>query len=226
MMKGKSISDLGGICSILVGIFYLLGGIAYLLLPPAQKATGDPAAFLSSFAENNTMSTLNYWSFGLTGLLGIAVVLALADKIISVSEGWGRWTSNLAVVGFAFLALNYFRSVSIYPDRAAAFVAGDEVTKAAIAANQSLVGVDPQGWVTYGLVGIWFLVVNLLALRGDLWSKLLSYVGIVGAIAYGMVVAGLASQTEILVTIAAGAAVIIAPIWYIWMGLDLRRSNS
>jgi len=204
----------------------LLGGIAYLLLPPAQKVTGDPAAFLSSFAENNTMVTLQYWSFALTGLLGLAVVLAISERARSVSEGWVRWTSHLAVVGFAFIALQYFRYMSIYPERAAAFVAGDEVTKAAIAANQSLVGVDPNGWVTYGFIGIWFLVVNLLALSGDIWPKFLSYVGIVGAIAYGIVVAGLASQQEILVTIAAGAAVIVAPIWYIWAGVVLRQSNS
>jgi len=224
-VKDKSLGTLGGICSILVGVFYVLGGIAYLLLPPAQKATGDPGSFLTSFAENNTMGTLEYIAFGLIGLLGIAVVLAIAEKTASVNMGWSRWISYLAIVGFAFTALQYFRYLSIYPDRAAAYVAGDDVVKAALSANQLLVGVDPKGWLTYGLLGLWFLVANLLALRGNLWPRLLSYIGILGAIVYGLVVAGLASQTEVLIAIAAGAAVIIAPIWYIWMGLDLRRSN-
>jgi hypothetical protein len=209
-----------------VGIFYLIAGIAYLLVPPAQKAVGNPGQFLSSFAKSNSMATLQYWAFAITSLLGIAVVLAINHKIKSVSEGWGIWMSNLAVIGFAYTALNYFRYISIYPNLADAYVAGGEATKAAIAANFPSVGVDPQGWATFGLVGLWFLVANLLALRGDLWPRVLSYVGIVGAIAYGFVVAGLTSQTELLVAIAAGAAVIVAPIWYIWIGSVLRQSNS
>lgn len=226
-MKNKSLSNLGGVCSILVGIFYLIGGIAYLLIPAAQKATvGDPGQFLASFAKNSTFGILEYYAFGLTGILGIAVVRAVAEKVASESEGWIRWTGDLGAIGFAFLALQYFRYISIYPDMAASFVGGDSATKAAISANQILVGVDPHGVITYGLLGFWFLVVNILALRGNLWPRILSYVGIVGAVAYWFVVGGLVSETEMLITIAAGSAVIIAPIWYIWMGMVLRRSDS
>lgn len=225
-MKDNTLSRLGGICSILAGISYVVVGIAYLLVPAEQKAGADPAAFLTSFAQNPSMSTLEYWAFALGAVLALAVVLAISEKVRSANEGWVRWTSSLALVGFAVAAIQYFRYVALYPGRAAAYATADAATKAALAANQSMMALDPDGWLAFGGVGLWFLVVNLLALRGNIWPKPLAYVGIAGAIAYWFVVAGFVLEVGIFVTIAAAAAVIVAPIWYIWAGLILRRASS
>lgn len=224
-MKDNSLSRFGGMCSILVGISYVVAGIAYLLVPAEQKAVGDPAAFLSSFAQHPTVATLEYRAFALGAALAIAVVLAVSERVRSAHQGWVRWTSSLATVGFAVTAIHYFRYVALYPGRAAAYVAADTATKAALAANQSLMSMDPDGWLMFGGVGLWLLVVNLLALRGNIWPKALAYVGIAGAIAYWFVVAGLVLLVEVFVTIAAAAAVILGPIWYIWAGLVLRRTS-
>lgn len=225
-MKENSLSRLGGVCSILVGISYVVVGIAYLLLPAEQKAGADSAAFLASFAQNPSMAALQYWAFALGAVLALAVVLAISEKVRSVNEGWVRWTSSLALVGFAVAAIQYFRYTALYPGRAAAYAAADTATKAALAANQSMMSLDPDGWLTFGGVGLWFLVVNLLALRGNIWPKTLAYVGIVGAIAYWFVVAGFVLEVGIFVTIAAAAAVIVAPIWYIWAGTILRQASA
>ncbi len=225
-MKDNTLSRLGGICSILVGISYVVAGIAYLLVPAEQKAGADPAAFLTSFAQNPSMSTVEYWAFALGAVLALAVVLAISEKVRSANEGWVRWTSSLALVGFAVAAIQYFRYVALYPGRAAAYATADAATKAALAANQSMMALDPDGWLAFGGVGLWFLVVNLLALRGNIWPKPLAYVGIAGAIAYWFVVAGFALEVGVFVTIAAAAAVIVGPIWYIWAGLILRRASS
>lgn len=224
--KGNSLSQLGGTCSILVGISYIVAGFSYLMVPAEQKAMSDPGAYLSSFAQNPMMATLEYWGFALGAVFALAVVLAISDKVRSANEGWVRWTSKIALMGFAVAAIQYFRYIGLFPERAAAYVAADTATKGAIAANQSMIAIDPQGWLAFGGVGLWFLVVNLLALRGNLWPKFLAYVGIAGAIAYWFVVAGFALKIESLITIAAAAAVVLGPIWYIWAGLTLRRTSS
>jgi len=225
-MKNNSLSKLGGICAILVGISYVVVGIANLLTPAEQKIGADAAEFLASFAENSAMSTLEYWAFALGAVLALAVVPAIYDKVRSANKGWVDWTTTLATFGFAFMAIQYFRYLAIYPGRAADYVAADAATKTAMEANQSMMALDPQGWLTFGGVGLWFLVVNLLALRGNIWPKPLAYVGIIGAIVYWLVVPGLALQIETLIVIAAVCAVIVAPIWYIWAGLILRRASS
>src|SRR3990172_934414 len=223
-MKNNTMSRLGGACSMLVGVSYVMAGIAYLRVPAEQKAGVDPAAFLASFAQNPSMALLQYWAFALGAVLALAVVPSISEKVRSANEGWVRWTSYLALVGFAVAAIQYFRYVALYPARAEAFVNGDATTKAALAANQSMIALDPNGWLVFGGGGLWFLVVNLLAMRGNIWSKPLAYVGIVGAIAYWFVVAGFVLEVEVLITIAAVAAVIVAPIWYIWAGLILRQA--
>ena len=222
-MEDKSLSKLGGICAIIVGILYIVGGAAYLTLPADMKTGSDPGAFLAAFANEPTMATLQYWAFAFIGVFAIAVVLAVSAKVRSQNEGWVRWTSNLALIGFAVVALQYSRYIVLYADRAATYAAGDAATKAALAANQSLATLDQFGFLAYGAVGLWFLVVNLLALGGDTWPKILAYLGIVGAIAYEFVMIGQLCEVELFVTIAAGTAVIVGPIWYIWMGSILRK---
>jgi hypothetical protein len=226
-MKDNTLGKLGGTCSILAGISYIVVGIAYLLLPAEQRPGADPAKFLLSFAQNPTMAMLEYGAFALGAVLALAVVPAVSERVRSVNEGWVRWASNLAIVGFAVTAMNYFRYLALHPGRAAAYVAGDAATKAAIAANLPPIALDPQGWLMFGGVGLWLLVVNLLALRGNIWPKPLTYVGIAGAIMYWFVVAGFVLQVETLIAIAAGlGGVILGPIWLIWAGLTLRRASS
>ena len=87
-----------------------------------------------------------------------------------------------------------------------------------------MMSIDPHGWLTFGGVGLWLLVVNLLALRRNIWPKPLAYVGVASAIAGWFVAIGLFLSVEIFVTIGT-AAVIVGPIWYIWAGLVLRRTS-
>jgi hypothetical protein len=41
-----------------------------------------------------------------------------------------------------------------------------------------------------------------------------------------LMVAGAVLEISLLVAIAAGVGLIVAPIWFIWTGLRLRRANS
>jgi len=224
-MKDNTLNKLGGNCSILLGILYLLVGITYLLLPADQKQTSALDKFLLSFAQNPTTQVIQWWVFALSGLIGIAVVLAVSESVRSANEGWVRWTSTLAVLGFAIVAINNFRNIAFQPGRAAAYVQGDAVTKAAIEVSGPF-SLDPQNWLGFGAVGLWVLVGSLLALRAAIWPRPLTYVGIAVAVAYWLIVVGTVFNQETLITIAAAlGGIILAPIWYIWTGLRLRPAS-
>ncbi len=224
-MKGSTLNKIGGICSILVGVLYIPIGITTLLRPAEQRPPFDPDIFLTSFGQEPLMSTLMYWGFAISAVLAIAVVLAVSERVQSLGEGWVRWMRSLAVIGFAVTALNYFRYLDFYPMLANAYASGDAAVKTAAASSQSVVSLDPDGWFSFGAVGLWFLVVNLVAFRGDPWPKVLSYLGIVGAIAYLLVMLGFVLDLYLL-TFSAIVSVIIGPIWYIWVGLILRKAAS
>ncbi|MBI5292496.1 MAG: DUF4386 domain-containing protein [Chloroflexi bacterium] len=225
-MKNNTLSKLGGTLSILVGVSYVLVGIAYVLMPTDQRPGSDVAQFLPSFAQNPMWLLLEYWAFALGALLALGAVLAISETVRPANEGWVRWASSLATVGFAVTAINFFRLLALQPARAAAYVAGDASIKAAIAATQESLSLDPQGWLGFGAVGLWVLVVSLLALRAGAWPKNLAYVGIAVAIAYWLVVAGYVFNIETLILIAASlGGIILGPIWYIWTGLRLRQAG-
>jgi uncharacterized protein DUF4386 len=224
-MKDNTLSKLGGNCSILLGILYLVIGVTYLLLPADQKQTSALDKFLISFAQNPTTQTIQFWVFALSGLIGIAVVLAVSESVRSANEGWIRWTSNLAVLGFAVVAINNFRNIAFQPGRATAYLKGDAVTKTVIELSGPF-SLDPQGWMGFGAVGLWVLVISLLALRAGTWPKLLTYVGIATAVAYWLIVVGSVLNQEALFTIGAAlGGIILAPIWYIWAGLRLQQAS-
>jgi hypothetical protein len=223
-MKDNTLSKLGGTCSILLGISYVVVGITYVLMPAAQR-TGTVEQLFVSVTQNPTMLLLSYWAYALGGALALGAVPAISATVRSGNEGWVRWTSNLAIVGFAVTAIGNFRLQFLMPIRAAAYVAGDAVTKTAIANNQGLLYFDRQGWLIFGAVGLWILVVSVLALRGGAWPKPLGYIGIAVAIAYWFAVAGNVLQIGTLNMIAAVAAIILGPILFIWLGLRLRQAG-
>ena len=77
------------------------------------------------------------------------------------------------------------------------------------------------------MVGAWVLTVSLLAFRENLWPKSLSYMGIALAIIYWLIVVGNVYSIGLLLSIAAAlGGVVLAPIWYIWVGLRLRQAEQ
>ncbi len=227
-MKDNSIAKLGGTCAILVGISYLVIGVTFFMLPVEQQAGGAStvAEFLESVAPDSSMLVIQYWAFALGALLAIAVVTAVSDLVRSANEGLVRWTSTLAILGFAVVAVSFLVLQDHTPLLAAGFVEADESAQAAIGiiGTRSL---DPDGWMGFGTVGLWFLVVNWLAMGGGQLPKGLTYVGLAGGLAYVLIVAGNVLSIPVLISIAAGlGGVILGPIWYIWTGVVLRRTST
>ena len=86
--------------------------------------------------------------------------------------------------------------------------------------------IDVQGWLAYGAVGLWILVVSLLALRSNAWPKGLSYLGILGAFIYFLALASIVIPSLFLsgaIIFVGVIGAVLAPIWFGWMGIYLRR---
>ncbi|MCK4897983.1 MAG: DUF4386 family protein [Anaerolineales bacterium] len=225
-MKDNSMAKLGGICSILVGILYLVVAVNYFLLPAGQQAGASSSQFFASVAESSTGLVIQSWVLALGALLAIAAVMAISDLVRSANEGLIRWTSTLAIIGFAVQAVQSLMIQDHTPRLAAGYVQADPSAQAALEVMGPR-GLDPELWMVLGAVGLWVLVVNRLALRGGQLPTGLAYVGMALGIAYALAVAGVVLQFPILSAITAGlAGIILAPIWYIWTGLVLRRMST
>jgi len=221
-----SVQRIGGACAIVVGLSYVFVGITYLLLPNEQRPEATSAAFLSSYAANPTFARLINWETAFGALFAVGAVTAITELVREAGPGLARWTGNLAIIGFAATALSGFRALAVQPLMASSFVAADASAKAAIAANSNP-NLDPDGWLAFGVVGVWAIVTSMLALRANTLPRLIAYLGFAVGVLYLFVVAGNVTHTETLIAVAAGVGgVIVAPIWFVGIGLALLRGRA
>jgi hypothetical protein len=103
-MKDSTLSRLGGTCSILVGVSYLVVGIAFVLQPAELAMGADAARFYPAFAQAPTLHLLFHLALALSALFGFGAVLAISEVMRPANEGWVCWTSLLAYLGFAATA--------------------------------------------------------------------------------------------------------------------------
>ncbi len=224
----ESLRKVGGVCSALFGISYVLVALTFFALPQAQRLgnAGDLATFLPSVAVNPTFTRLLNGELLLGALFAIGAVLAIMESVRPASEGWARWTGSLALLGFAVTAIGQIRSLALGDQIAAAYVNADASGKAVIAAtgNTSL---DPQGWLQFGAVGVWIATTSILILRTRALPRAFGYLGLAVAVLWFLAVAGSVLRVPELVAVAAGlGGVVAAPIWYIGIGVVLYRARG
>jgi hypothetical protein len=222
-VKDSSLLKLGGMGAILLGVVNALSSILYLVLPTEQRAAVPAAQILPSVAQDATLLLLTFWLQALVGVLGLLVVPALSLFVEGTHQGWLRWTSQLAIVGFAVSAVGYLLSVARLPGIAAAYVAGDAATKALLVPLWKS-SIDLQGLWGYGAVGIWVFVVSLLALRQAKLPRLWAYLGLVLGIAYWIIPAGTIFKSQPLLLAGAVIGVFATTIWFVWAGMIARSA--
>jgi Domain of unknown function (DUF4386) len=224
-MKQNQLIRFGGTFAILLGIARLFSSVIYIFLSPDLRAEVPASSFLPAFAQNASPLITFFWIEALVGFLGVAVVPAFSALVQNEEEGWVRWTGNLATAGFVVTAVGYTLSIAKLPGIAAAFVAGDPSTQAALAAVWKS-SIDLFGLWGYGAVGLWVLVINILFLRGSKFPQFLSYLGILLAILFLLVPLGTILKNQTILLITAGGGAIAGPIWWIWSGWILRGSSA
>jgi hypothetical protein len=222
-MKKNNLYSVGGLFAILLGLTKIWSGIGYLIIPVDQRATVPGKTFLPAYALGHGALNSLFWAEALVGVFGLAVVPALAKFLLDdENEGWMKWASSLATVGFAVTAIGYFLTLARLPGIATAYVNGDASTQAALAVTWKSTP-DLFGFWGYGAIGIWLLCANLYMLRKAGVSKAFVYVGLLTAVISLLVAIGTYFKVQPLLLIAAGTGLIAAPVWFIWLGVNLRR---
>jgi hypothetical protein len=225
-MENRSTLRMGGTCAALVGVSYLIAGLAYLLLPQAQRGgtlLHDTGRFMLSMAQGSAFITFQHLAEGLGGLIGIGVVLAVVELTRPLKSGWTQWLNVMAGIGFAVTAIDNLRITVVEPLRAAAYVAGDPATQAAVVATKCFVSIDPVMWLSFGLVGIWVFFISYQGLRRLRFPRVMGIVGMAAGVFYFFIEIGTLLRNELLLAVTAGlGALVLGPVWYIWLGRILR----
>jgi hypothetical protein len=220
--------SVAGWASIALGVTYVFVGIGYLLQPEAQ-ASGNIDEYLISLSEGAFGWTMVQIATVAGGIFAFGAVPAIAEL---GDREWSVWAKNLGLAGFLVATVTAMRALELVPSQAADFVnpfstdpARLEVPLMVLRGDNFGVSVDPRGWLSYGAVGLFVLMTVIAALRRRTMPTLLALAGIGAALGYFLVVASEYLDLGFdLVTFAAGAAIVLGPIFYIWSGLLLRSA--
>lgn len=228
-MKDNSVYKLGSIASVIVGISYVVIGITGVLFPSNLGGVPNAQSPFMYWDANKAMLLTQWWAMFIGAVFALAMIPAVSATVQHLNEGWVRWTSTLAMIAFAVSILDNYWSIVYTDARAQAYVAGSEAIRAILSVPGAPQAIDVQGWLANGAVGLWVLVISVLALHHQVWHKGLAYLGIFGALIYflallAQVIPDFVYSGAIVYIGVLGA--VVAPIWFNWMGIYLWRTGS
>jgi hypothetical protein len=129
-------------------------------------------------------------------VLLLGVLPAIRARLLFNSAGWTEWVTNLAYLGVCAEALRWVGGLDL-----------------------------DSSWLFFGGLGVWSITVNILGLRNKLWPAALGWIGLAsGVLILAVIPSAHIAGLAFLNTIASGlGAVVLYPIWLVWMGLRMRK---
>jgi hypothetical protein len=225
---GTSMAKVGSVCSILAGTLFLASGVGFFLFQVASFDWNSMKSISEYFREFPAASVT--WTFvngsaAIASLLAVAGVLALSDEMRPAGEGLVRWTSTLAIIGYAIIAVTNLADLYEIRRLALGYAQLDGSAQSAI----EVVGsgsLDPTLSLRFLTIGPWFLVAGWLSLRCGLLPKGLATLGVVAGIAALFFVLLSFLELQTLTMITGALAVVFHPVWLIWTGIVLGRDRQ
>jgi hypothetical protein len=150
---------------------------------------------------NTTASAFANGFIGLSGILATFAVVAVGDKVGGAA---GRW---IRVVGVGWALLSAAHGVFSAVSDIQGLPTGD------------LSATDPRGLATFGLAGLWSIVLGLTIRSGTSFPRGLGLVALVNGVDLLVLFFATATGAGALVLVTGGlASVILGPLQWAWIG--------
>ncbi len=152
----------------------------------------------------------------LGGIFAASALLGLYERLAPAAGGYASWALLFGLAGSLSATLHggYDLATAVHPASYTVELAS---------------AVDPRGLGTFGLSGIAVLAFAYLIGREASFPLNLSYLGYIsGALLVAIYVERLiilSSSSPLLLSTAALEGLAINPVWYVWLGLALRRQT-
>lgn len=186
----------GSLAATLTGVLSIAYAVLFLFVTRANEYAG----------------TLGSWVvLGGTAFFAIAAYVALYQRFKDREPGFAMFALLLSgMAAFAMLQHGAFEAIEI--------VRRGSVAGALGAPSQ----VDPAGLATFAVVGIGSFLWGWLILRTSLLPRTLGYVGILNAVLLVILFLATVLSSQTIILISGGlTSVIVAPVWWIWVGRAL-----
>jgi hypothetical protein len=232
----NSLYRIGGSAALICALMYIITLIVYV---PANLASPPPATVLEWFAvfEDSPITGLFFLGLGdvIIMLLWGPMVLALYAVLKKTNRTWSLIATTFVFVGMVvFIATNTaFSMLSLSQEYAAAATEAERATL--LAAGQAMLAVTRGAGQLYaGMQLVWFagLILSVVMLRSNAFSKATAWVGILGLglLVVGVVGGGHYTSTGdytavqgVIIALQYVGGGLLSLAWYILVGLRLWK---
>ncbi|HZQ09926.1 MAG TPA: hypothetical protein VFD70_25345 [Anaerolineae bacterium] len=207
-MNTRSYNNFSGIAAILAGIGVELYSIAFVILASLRVAPniGLPLSAILLLVD---------------GLLTVIVFTALYLHVREMDSG------------FALLAILFGAAGALASSAHGAF----DLANVLYPPNPNVLetsnypsAIDPRGFATFGLTGLGLVVFGWLMLRGKMFptrlAQLALLLGIISIVIYLARLIILSPANPIVFIVIVVTGFIISPVFYVWLGITLRRMGT
>jgi hypothetical protein len=196
--------------------FVRFGGLAGILL--AITSWAAVAAYYTVAKRGQDVVGIQVFQllYGLTAFWALFGIVAVYWVIRDYGEAWSFF-ATLVGVGASLATM----TASLYPIAFTRDILSRPVDFAVMPSSGP--ATDPLHLATFGLTGIWFLIVNLL-LRNARFPRLLVALGFVAVVVLFVgFFAALSEQAALATYVSVFAGAVGGPFYWLWVGILLRR---
>ena len=192
----------------------------------------DTGTILTKFHEGGSSLIFTWWAFAIMGLPLLITYILIGQKFESRLR-FIRWVTTIGVISGIVQIVGLLRWVFVIPVIANSYVTGDAAAKAA--ATSSFQTIHQFGGVLLGehlgqlFTIIWTVMICYAFIKLNIFSKWVSWVGIIASLIY------LLAQAELFATVIPGFPVwdmggfIGSTLWLVWLiivGVKFLKSKA
>lgn len=211
-MKHKNIVP--ALAALLVGLtnFSL---VIYVFIAPSEVRESAEKAYEYQ-AAHPLIYSLAWLSFIFMTFMMFFVLPYIWKKLRAANENLADSGTLLGIVGYTVLGVWAATLTTGVYDIANNFVKGDEFTKNTILAL-GYQEIDSAGFFSFGAIGLYFIITNIVALRSKNLSFLHGMIGILLGLGHISTLVGALLDNEPLNMLASIVGLLCYPTWFIWL---------
>lgn len=205
----RSFERFGGLSAIIVGALSIVYAVFFLFVSRQSEAVGALGSWIV---------------LAISGIFSSAAFVALYQRLRPASEGFALWGLVLGLFSsFATLMHGGYQVQLLLGLSSAA-----QDRQALIEAARMLPSqIDPAGLGTFGIVGLASLLFGMLIVKSGRLPRSLGYLALVNGVLLITLYLATVANSQALILLSGGlTSVILGPIFWIWLGRDLRREET
>lgn len=230
-MKEFWLFKLGAVASILFSFSLFFSGIILIAFMPQAVSMGE---FLRVFAKNPFWIQLSNSLLALGGFLGFLIVSASYFFFKKENEAWTPFLLALGIIWSFSQAFHGVWDALRLPFLSSGYLGGNEAVRAQAIIQASLGNpIDPKGFGTFFVFGLWVFLLGILTFRSKRIHRLVSYLSFLLALILWLLFFGqLFSIRIILAVVLPLFLLIVGPLfWFLfaqtlWQNKPLKSSRK